>query len=74
MKQIINEQNIGIENIKLPSIQLSTTKRVAYFKSESQKKIVYRTERARTGNLFCTCPSFMYRRTCRHVEQAKNWK
>lgn len=51
------------------------TKRTGYFKAYSDpRQTNYKTERARTGEVFCTCPGYLYRRTCRHSERAKTWK
>jgi hypothetical protein len=59
---------------ELEVIQLEVCRRTVYVKSKSNPDVKYRVERSRYGNVFCTCPGFLYRRTCRHTKKAKTWK
>ena len=41
------------------------------FSSESKPGIVYEVRENKSGSLYCTCPGYSYRRTCRHVDLVK---
>lgn len=49
--------------------QTKIIKRTIYYKSRSGAGFKYRAERHRDGKAYCTCPSFMYRRTCWHYSR-----
>ena len=59
---------------ELEVIQLGVIRRKVYVHSQSDRRKKYRVERSKYGTIVCTCPGFLYRRTCRHAEKAKTWK
>lgn len=44
-------------------------KRTFFYKSESDPKVEYKTERFKDGKIFCTCKGFLYSRKCWHADK-----
>jgi hypothetical protein len=49
-------------------------KRTVYFKSKSDGRKKYKTERHRNGKITCFCPGNVYTGKCEHKKRAKHWK
>lgn len=58
----------GTNYDKLPKLPIPKMGAPQVVKSESRAGVTYTISQDDTGRLWCTCPGFGYRRTCKHVE------